>query len=202
MAGRFIRTGGGVVGGGAVGRVGAGGVVGGGAVERVGNVGEAFDIRRNPDVFINPDVPPVVKPVVVADNSQFIDRVNLAQLADVLRRPTKTLVVSQSPPAGDQVPAGTPITLTLTVKQVIPLGSLGVDQALATKFTTVGALEDHIDADANAAALRGVLTKGTAYQDLSAGDKGVADGFLNSVGGIADADRAKAFDDLGFAFNL
>ena len=155
MAGRFIRT---------------GGVVGpvrtGGGVERIGNVGGFVDVGRSPDVFINPDVPPVVKPVVVADNSQFIERVNLDQLAGVLRRPTKTLVISQSPPPGDQVPAGTPITLTLTVKQVIPLGSLGVGSALATKFTTVGALQDHIDADANAAAVKVVLAKGMDYQDL------------------------------------
>ena len=187
MAGRFIRIGG-----------------TGGAFEREISVrGTEFaEVRGRPDIFIGGDAPPVVKPVVIADNSQFIDRVNLTQLVDVLRRPTRTLVVSQSPPPGDQVPAGTPITLTLTVKQVIPLGPLGIEAGLAQRFPTVGALQDHIDQAANGAALKEILAKGTAYQDLTPADKGVADTFLNDVGNIPDADRGKAFDDVGFTFNL
>jgi hypothetical protein len=186
MAGRSIRTG-----------VGAG-------LERevLARRVDVTGVRGRPDIFIGADAPPQVKQVVIADNSQFIDRVNLTQLIDVLHRPTRTLVVSQSPPPGDQVPTGTPITLTLTVKQVIPLGTLGIEATLAQKFPTIGALQDHIDTSANGAALKEVLAKGTAYQDLTPADKGVADGFLNEVGNIPDADRAKAFDDAGFTFNL
>src|SRR5262245_41822289 len=56
-----------------------------------------------PELFLQPATMPVATPVVIADNSKFIDRVDLHELGDILVKPTKSVVISQNPAAGEQV---------------------------------------------------------------------------------------------------
>jgi hypothetical protein len=171
--------------------------IGGNRIEET--VSEALASR--PEAFTT--APPVnVRPVVVADNSKFIDRVKTSDLVDILVRPTKTIVVSQSPGAGEQVPLGTQITLTLTVKDVLPLGPLGVSPALAQKFATAGAFREAVDGAGDPDALKQALAGTTRYQDLQGTEKQAADDFLGQLGALSDQDKAAAFDDAGFVFNL
>jgi hypothetical protein len=142
-----------------------------------------------------------VRLVSVADNKPFIDRVNTGDLIGILKRPTKTVVVTQTPPAGEQVPLGTQITLTLAVKDTLPLGPLGVDPLLVGKFATAGALQDAVEAAPQAEALKEVLGAKASYQDLAGSQKEAADAFLGQLG-VADQDRGTALGDLGFVFNL
>jgi hypothetical protein len=173
---------------------------GGFGIERArteARVGEAA-----PVLFTGAFDQPVVRKVVVSDNSPFIERVNTDVLAGKLKRPTKNVVVTQDPAPGEQVPLGTPITLTLTIKDIIPLDSLGVVGALATKFADAGQLGGAIDTSENASALKGVLAKKQKFEELSDADRGVAEGFLGQIEGLSENDRSKAFDDIGFVFNL
>jgi hypothetical protein len=155
-----------------------------------------------PELFLQPAMMPVATPVVIADNSKFIDRVDVKDLGDILVRPTKSVVVSQNPPPGEQVPLGTSVTITLTVKDTIPLQPLGVDDRVATKWLTVGGLTEAVDTSPNGDEVKDLLAKNTSYTDLSTADKTVADGFMAQVGDLNDADKSKVFDDLGFLFNL
>jgi hypothetical protein len=165
-------------------------------------VTERAGVRFDPNLIGGAAGPPPPQKVIVADNSDFIDRVNARELIGILIRPTRTVVVAQSPAPGDQVPLGTPVTLTLTVKDILPLPILGVDPVVSGKFATVGALQNAIDANTSADALKQVLAKKQSYQDLSQGDKAVADGFLGQLGDLSDQDKQKAFGDVSFAFNL
>jgi hypothetical protein len=135
---------------------------------------------------------------VIKDNAQFIDRVNLVELDKIITKPTRTIVVSQDPSPGDQVPAGTPVTLTLAPKDSLPLGVLGVSATLAGKFSHVAALESEVDKLPQAA--KDVIVGTTEYSALSSGVKESVDSVL--MANIPAAERAKVFDDIRFLVNL
>ena len=156
-----------------------------------------------PQLFLQPATMPVATPVVIADNSRFIDHVDIKDLGDILVRPTKSVVVSQNPAAGEQVPLGTSVTITLTVKDTIPLPPLGVDDRVATKWLTVGGLTEAVDTSPDADNVKNLLSKNTTYTDLSTAEKAQADQFMSQqLGDLNDADKSKVFDDIGFLFNL
>src|ERR1043166_6154964 len=77
-----------------------------------------------PPVFI-PQPPAPVK-VTVPDNTMILDKVDFSGLLGTLKRPTRTVVVGQTPAPGDQVPLGTQVTLTLAVKEILPLSGFGL----------------------------------------------------------------------------
>ena len=172
-----------------------------GAVGGVGGLSPgAIGANVSPELFAEAFTP-VVK-VTVADNTPFIDRVDTDKLLDDLIRPTKTIVVSQTPAAGEQVPLGTPISVTMTVKGSIPTNTLDIDPKVVDTFGTIGALEDAVVNFDNAADLQDILLSGSAYDDLSQSDRGVVNDFLGNVGDFGENERAGAFNDIGFMFNL
>jgi hypothetical protein len=138
--------------------------------------------------------------LLLVDNTKYLDRVNETDLKAKLKRPTKTVVIAQDPDPSDQVPRGTQVTLTLTSKNQLPLDGLGAIDAVTKKWVTAGVLEDAVD---KAEAVKTIIAKDVEYAQLSQGDKGVVDEFLiQNLGEMSEADRGKAFGDVGFVYRL
>jgi hypothetical protein len=132
------------------------------------------------------------------DNRDYLDRVNQSELEKVFVRPATTVVLSQDPAAGTQVPLGTQINLTLVAKGDIPTKSIGVVAAVADKWAFA---EDVIVAvDTSGDAVKGVFAKNVDYANLAKGDKAVVDGFLRQQ--LGDVDIAAAYGDIGFIYGL
>src|SRR6478609_1537479 len=94
----------------------------------------------------------------LVDNTQYLERVNQVDLAKQFIVPTTTVVLSQDPAPGTQVPVGTQINLTLVNKGDFPTVSLGVSAAVGKKWARAG---DVITAVEGAGAgFKGVLDRG------------------------------------------
>jgi len=140
------------------------------------------------------------------DNIDFIAKFDPSVLGSIVR-PTRTVVVSQNPPAGDFVPAGTPINLTLTVKQTLPLGAFKVDAAFAGKYVNIGPFLDDVENPQDAISLgaKSVLEKDIAYDALAANDRQAIDSFMRTRFGEAAGtaeQSAKLYNDMKFVFKL
>jgi hypothetical protein len=116
---------------------------------------------------------------------------------------TKTIVVTQNPAAGTDVPLGTTVELKLAVKEQLPITSLAASAVLAEKFKTAGELTTILAAD-NRSAVRKVLEANPDYGSLEPADKAVADAFIAEQfgAGISVPDRSMAYDDIAFIFAL
>jgi beta-lactam-binding protein with PASTA domain len=131
----------------------------------------------------------------VADNSFFRSEIDSTKLNVSIIRPVKTVVVSQNPRPGDQVPAGTPVNLTVARIDDIPLSSLKDTGGLQS--ANLGVLHDSV---ASAPAdVKHVLATSTDFNSLSAADKGLLTTYVGSLGGT---DAAKAFPALKLVVNL
>lgn len=142
--------------------------------------------------------------IPIKDNKPFVDKFDPGAFADVVARPVKTMVIGQDPAPGEFVPAGTPINLTLTNKDVIPVGGFkGIDVAIAGKYKNIGVLQNDLenDADPVAKAAKSVLEKKADYATLAANDKAAVDTFVESRVG-AGVDKSKAYNDISFLFHL
>jgi hypothetical protein len=100
------------------------------------------------------------------------------------RRPLTTIVVSQDPPAGTEVPFGTPVNITLASLGVIPLNILKDPAGL--KFGTVGDFHAALGADP---ALMTSVSNAASFQALSAADQAAFTTFATQ-NGATDALRA------------
>jgi len=142
--------------------------------------------------------------IPIKDNKPFVEKFDPSVFTEVVTRPVKTMVVGQDPAPGEFVPAGTPINLTLTAKDTIPVGGFkGIDVAVAGKYKNVGVLQADLenDADPVAKAARSVLDKKADYAALATNDKAAVDAFVESRVG-ADVDKSKAYNDISFLFHL
>lgn len=142
--------------------------------------------------------------IPIKDNKPFVDKFDPGVFTEVVARPVKTMVVGQDPAPGEFVPAGTPINLTLTAKDTIPVGGFkGIDVAVAGKYKNVGVLQADLenDADPVAKAAKSVLDKKADYATLATSDKAAVDAFVENRVGAA-ADKAKVYNDISFLFHL
>lgn len=129
-------------------------------------------------------------PIVVRDTTKFAAEFDASKVTTVFR-PTRTLVVGQSPKPGELVPVGTPIDLIVTVKQQLPIdGIKNLHPAVAERFQkkSVGELLGTLD---QFEAKRVFETPGaTDYATLSANDKTVVNEYLRGTFGINAAEDA------------
>jgi len=142
--------------------------------------------------------------IPIKDNKVFAEKFEPSIFADVVARPVKMMVVGQDPAPGEFVPTGTPINLTLTAKDTIPVGGFkGIDATLAGKYKNVGVLQADLenDADPVAKAAKSVLDKKADYAALATNDKAAVDAFVESRVGAA-VDKSKAYNDISFLFHL
>lgn len=145
---------------------------------------------------------PPAPPIVVRDTTKFATEFDATKVTAVFR-PTRTLVVGQSPRAGELVPVGTPIDLIVTVKQMLPIeGIKNLHPAVAERFgkRNVGELLNTLE---QAEAKRVFETAGaTDYAKLSATDKTVVNEYLRGTFGINGAEdaagAAAAYDNVKF----
>jgi hypothetical protein len=141
--------------------------------------------------------------IPIPDNTKFVKVFDPSIFGDIVSRPTKVVVVDQDPAPGDFVPAGSPIKVTTTVKDVIPVGSFkGLSDIVLEKFDLVGDIITKVDATE----AREVLVKDTKFEDLSGGDKQKLDGLFGEVfedpGAVDNATKAKVYEDLKFIYGF
>jgi hypothetical protein len=134
----------------------------------------------------------------LADNTQYLERVNQIDLAKQFVVTTTTVVITQDPPPGTQVPVGTQINLTLVNKGDFPSASLGVSAAVAKKWPNAGDVLGAVEGAGSA--FKAVLDKGQPYTALSAGDKQVVDSFVRQ--NVDGGDPASVYADVGFIYEL
>ena len=137
-------------------------------------------------------------------NTDFTVKFDPGVFTGLLIRPTKTVIVSQDPPAGDFVPSGTPINVTVIEKGLIPPKSFnGLNQAVVDKFPSIAALEDDLAKpnDPVAAAAKTVLDKGVPFAQLADADKTAVTNYVNNRLGTTP-DPAKAAGDISFLYQL
>jgi hypothetical protein len=137
----------------------------------------------------------------IPQNQRFTTTFNRGAL--IVQRPVKIVIVDQDPAPGDFVPAGTPVTVTVVEKGLIPPQSFtGISQDVVGKYSTIGALEDDLATanDPTAAAAKAVLGKGVAFDQLSAADKTAVTNFVTSrkIAG----DSTKAASDISMLYQL
>ena len=101
-----------------------------------------------------------------------------------IRKPLRTIVVSQDPPAGTQVPFGTPVNITLASLGVIPLSTLKDPAGLT--FATVGDFQTALGTNP---ALMTSVSNAASFQALSAADQAAFTTFATQHG-ATDALRA------------
>lgn len=148
---------------------------------------------------------------VAADNRRFVEKFDQTTFEQKFARPVKSVVVTQDPAPGEFVPAGTPVSLSLTIKESLPLESFkDIDRTVADKYTTVGAMmADLTRADDATAreAHRVIADEGTRdYASLAPDQKQRVDAFMRSRFGFdpnASPERArKVFSDMKFMNDL
>jgi hypothetical protein len=107
-----------------------------------------------------------------------------ATVIGTIHRPLFTIVVSQDPPAGTEVPFGTPVNITLASIENIPLNVLKNPAGLT--FATVG--DFHSTLSANPALLTSV-SNAASFQALSPSDQTAFTNFATQHG-ATDASSA------------
>lgn len=169
----------------------------------------ADEFTTSGGIIATPLIASTVFTVPVRDNTPFITKFDKDTFKGIVTRPTKTVIVDQFPDPGDFVPAGTPISVKLTVKDVIPTGTFkGIDPTLATKFTNIGALEVDLEKtdDPIAKDAKSALDKKVDYTALSTADKQAVDNFMvNRFGaGAVDTEekKTKVYGDIQFLHHL
>lgn len=149
--------------------------------------------------------------IMVAENRRFIEKFDQAIYEEKYSKPVKSVVVNQDPAPGEFVPAGTPINLSFTIKETLPIESFkDVDKVLVDKYQTVGAMmADLTKADDATAkdAYRVISGEETRdYTALTTGDKQKVDAYMRTRFGFepnTSADKArKVYNDMKFMNDL
>jgi len=131
-----------------------------------------------------------VSAVAIRDNTKFVETFDNSKIVDIFR-PTRTLVVGQIPGAGTFVPVGTPVDLTLTVKNTLPLdGFKEIDPKVLTKFA--GRNVGDLTSSYSGTAAEKVLEREDAgdYDQLSTSDKAVVNDYIKATYGVDAATDA------------
>jgi|KBSSwiStaDraftv2_1062776.scaffolds.fasta_scaffold292657_2 hypothetical protein len=131
-----------------------------------------------------------VSAVAIRDNTKFVETFDNSKIVDIFR-PTRTLVVGQIPGAGTFVPVGTPVDLTLTVKNTLPLdGFKEIDPKVLTKFA--GKNVGDLTSSYSGTAAEKVLEREDAgdYDQLSTSDKAVVNDYIKATYGVDAATDA------------
>jgi hypothetical protein len=137
-------------------------------------------------------------------NPDFTVKFDPSIFAGALTRVTRTIVVNQDPAPGDFVPAGTPVTVTVVEKSLIPTKSFnGLSAAVVAKYPSIGALEDDLSnpQDPLAKNAKSALDKGVPIDQLSDADKAALTAFVSNRVGTA-VDPTKGASDVSFLYQL
>lgn len=161
-----------------------------------------FLTYANPEMYADMYSVHVVDPEVyeVAVVQPFVDRFDPDVLVHQVK-PVKTVVVSQTPAAGDDVPAGTSVSVTTTVKDYIPIDVFAIDDVLTAQYTNVG---DLLTAVAANTAVETVMTRNVAFEALSAPEKKNVEDFVKPLfnGPASAADIARVYEDVKFVYKM
>ena len=116
----------------------------------------------------------------------------------------KSVVVSQEPAAGQVVPAGTEIKVTLVPKGSLPVGSFQVSDAIKGKYAAADVESVLNDLNEKGQTVKPILESEKAYEALSASEKSAIGQYATSIGLQLgnDADAKSAYEDIQFFHNF
>jgi len=119
-------------------------------------------------------------------------------------RPTRTVVVKQSPAAGQVVPPGTVVLVTLVAKDTLPVKNFQTGTLIANKYGSGNISTILSDLDTKGQTVTPILGAEKSYEALSASEKNAVVQYAQSVGlsTANDADTKSAYEDLMFFNNL
>jgi hypothetical protein len=118
--------------------------------------------------------------------------------------PTKTVVVTQDPPAGQVVPAGTEIKVTLINKSTLPVGSFQVAPSFLDKYGTAEVGIVLKDLEEKGQAVKPILATEKAYEALSQPEKAAFTQYVSSIGLPAanEVETKGLYEDYQFFLNF
>lgn len=116
----------------------------------------------------------------------------------------KSVVVSQEPAAGQVVPAGTEIKVTLVSKGSLPVGSFQVSDAIKGKYAAADVELILTDLTEKGQAITPILASEKAYEALSASEKSAIGQYATSIGLQlgSEAETKSAYEDIQFFHNF
>lgn len=119
-------------------------------------------------------------------------------------RPTRTVVVKQSPAAGQVVPPGTVVKVTLVAKDTLPVKNFQTGNLITNKYGSGNISSILADLDSKGQAVTPILGSEKAYEALSPSEKNAVVQYAQSVGlpTSNEADTKSAYEDLMFFNNL
>ena len=126
--------------------------------------------------------------VQIRDNTKFVDKFDASKVIGVLR-PKRTLVVGQQPAAGTFIPVGTPVDLTVTVKDTLPLAGLkDIDARVFDRFNSksIGDVLNTLGDNTDVSRVFG-RADAVEYDTLSTSDKAVVNAYLTKTFGFEAA---------------
>lgn len=119
-------------------------------------------------------------------------------------RPAKTVIISQSPPDGQFVPAGTEVKVTLTSKGSLPVGSFQVAPNYTAKYGAGNVEKVLTDLEEKGQTVIPILEQEKEYNVLSAAEKKAVTDYAHGVGIMVanEVDAQSFFEDTKFFYNF
>ncbi len=145
--------------------------------------------------------------VAVRDTSELQEKIDLSRYVDEKKvNPTRLVVVDQFPKPGEQVPKGTPITLTFMSKDSIQVADIAdLSDAVKGKYgnAQIKAITDDIQSDVE---IKKVLTEKKEYSAMTPTEKDAVKKYVKDKGIVEssaiDAAIAAVHKDLVFIYNI
>ncbi len=123
--------------------------------------------------------------ILVKDNTDFTSRFLPPIPPKIVF--SKTVVIGQDPPAGNVVPAGTAISLTLAQKHIIPITSFNVNPKIRDTYSnkTLGDLLTDVSSNSTAQL---ILNQNKPYDNLNLNETGPINALMESKFGLSPTD--------------
>ena len=147
------------------------------------------------------------KKVAIRDTAELKEKIDLSRYQDELNvNPARLVVVEQFPKAGEQVPKGTPVSLTFMSKDSIQVDDItGLSDHFITKYggQNIKKVTDDIQA---AETFKVILAADKKYEDMTPVEKEAVKKYAVETGFIeAEPDEAVAgaiYNDIHFIYRI
>ncbi len=147
------------------------------------------------------------KKIIIRDTSELKEKIDLSRYQDEINvTPTRLVVVEQFPKAGEEVPKGTPVSLTFMSKdsiQVKDIAGLSDPFKIKYKGKSIKKVTDDIQAEEE---MKIILDADKKYTDMTSVEKEAVKKYAVEKGFIeAEPDEAVAgaiYTDLSFIYSI
>ena len=145
--------------------------------------------------------------IAIRDTSDLKKKIDLSRYADIEKvNPTSLVIVDQFPKAGEQVPQGTPVTLTFMSKDSIPVKDIvDLSDAVKGKYqnSNIKKITDDIWSEDE---IKKILTDNKDYVEMSATEKEAVKKYAVKKGIVEaepdDTIAGSIYNDLAFIYHI